>query len=159
IRDAGFFPEAELKRISEKQSLYDYMRSGKESIKQHIAVGDLANFATVKDIGRLSRNLASDNTVVRYWAALGLRKLGKDAAPAIPALTKALNDASPDVTIAAAEALYFAGVKEPAVKTLIKALKNPEMTVRLHALNIIDITCKYDEEVLKAIEEMLAQPN
>lgn len=158
IRDAGFFPEGEIKKISDKQPLYDYMRSGKESIKQHIAAADLADFATVKDLPALSKNLASANTVVRYWAALGLRKLGADARSAIPALTKALNDSSPDVAIAAAEALYFAGSQEPAIKALAKALKDPETTVRLHALNVIDVTCKYDKNILSAIAEMLQQP-
>ncbi|MGC4233427.1 MAG: sulfatase-like hydrolase/transferase [Niabella sp.] len=158
IRDAGFFPEGELKKISQKQPLYDYMRSGKESIQEHIAAADLANFATVKNANQLINNLGNENAVIRYWAALGLRKLGQDAKQAIPALTKALNDASPDVVIAAAEALYFAGLKEPAVKALVNALQDPETNVRLHALNIIDITCKYDKAVLKAIKEMLAKP-
>lgn len=157
-KDAGFFPEGELKKISEKQPLYDYMRSGKESIKEQIAAADLANFATVKDLPLLSKNLMSPNLIVRFWAAIGLRKLAAEAGHAIPELTKALNDPSPDVAIAAAEALYFAGSKAPAVQALIKALKNPETIVRLHALNVIDITCKHDKKVLKAIDDMLAHP-
>lgn len=158
VLDAGFFPEGELKKIADKQPLYDYMRSGKESIKRQMAAADLADFATSKDLTALTNNLTNANTVVRYWAALGLRRLGADASPAVPALKKALNDSSPDVAIASAEALYYAGLKEPAVAALIKALKDPETTVRLHALNVIDVTCKYDKEVLKAIELMLAQP-
>ena len=154
IRDAGFFPEGEIKKISDKQPMYDYMRSGKQSMDELIAVSDLAGFATVKDVPKLVQALKNKNDVVRYWAACGLLQLGDKARQAAPGLKLALTDSSPDVAITAAEALYRQGYKSESLHTLLQALNNPQVMVQVHALNVIDNNCRQEPSAVKAVTEV-----
>lgn len=154
IHDTGFIPEAEIKRISADQPLYDFMRSGAHSIDGLIAVSDLANFAKPKDIPKLKEYLVSENSLQRYWAACGLLQLGDKAKAAAPALKNALDDPSPDVAITAAEALYKLGLEDEAMQVLLAALEHAEGLVRLHALNVIDNTCKVDKNIEKAVSRL-----
>ena len=155
IRDAGFIPEGEVKRISDKQPVYDYMRSGQQPVDELIAVSDLANFATAKDIFKLTQSLKSTNAVIRYWAANGLLQLGEDAKYAVASLETALTDASADVAITSAEALYKLGHTAEALPVLLQSLNNPEIMVQLHALNVIDNSCRRDEQVIKAVSAVV----
>lgn len=149
--DAGLIPEGEMAKISQQTSLYDYMRSGQQSIDELIAASDLASFATVKDVAKLQNCLSAKNPSIRYWGASGLLQLGSEAKAAAPALKKALRDTSPDVAITAAEALYRLGYKDEAIPVLSKALDNNENMIRLHALNAIDNSCGTDGTLKETI--------
>lgn len=155
IHDAGFIPEGTLKKISDKHPVYDYMHSGAQSMDELIAVSDLAGFASVQDVPRLTRLLKSKNELVRYWAAVGLLQLGVKARGAIPYLKACLADTTADVAIIAAEALYKQGRKKESSQVLLQALKNPEVMVQLHALNAIDNTCQRDAAIVHAVNEVL----
>ncbi len=154
--DAGFIPEGVKEEISKKTSLYDYMRSGAQSVDQLIKVSDLANFATAKDVPKLVQYLSDKNAVIRYWAANGLLQLGDKAGAAIPALKKAVTDETPDVAIAAAEALYRLGHQKEGLDVLLMALNNPSVIVRVHAMNAIDNSCKRNEKIREAMAKVLA---
>jgi arylsulfatase A-like enzyme len=155
--DAGFIPEGLKEQISEKTTIYDYMRSGAQSIDQLIAVSNLANFATVKDVPKLVQYLSDKNNIIRYWAACGLLQLGDKAKAAIPALKNTLMDATPDVAITAAEALYRLGDQKDALPVLFKELDDKRNMTRLHALNVIDNSCQRDEQVHKAVAGLLTR--
>lgn len=155
--DAGFIPEGLKEAISIKTTIYDYMRSGAQSIDELIAVSDLANFATVKDIPTLSKYLSNQDDVIRYWAACGLLQMAGKAKEAAPALKKTLTDSSADVAITAAEALYRLGYKDESRQTLQQYLNTPEIMVQLHALNVIDNSCKGDQQLIKAVEDLAAK--
>lgn len=154
IKDAGFIPEGEMKRIAAKMPVYDYMRSGAQSMDQLIAVSDLANFATEKDVPKLTQFLKNKNELLRYWAACGLLQLGDKARAAIPRLKVALADTVPDVAITAAETLYRLGDKNESRQLLLQSLNNPEIMVQVHALNAIDNSCVLNDEVRKAVEAL-----
>ncbi len=156
IKDAGFIPEGEIRKIAEKQPVYDYMRSGKQSMDELIAISDLANFATAKDIPRLIHALKNQNNLIRYWAACGLLQLSDKAKPAIARLEASLTDTSSDVAVKAAETLYRLGYKKEARDALLRALNSPEVMVQLHALNVIDNNdFGKDELVKKAVAAIL----
>lgn len=154
VKDAGFIPEGQMKKVAAKMPVYDYMRSGAQSMDQLIAVSDLANFATAKDIPQLIQLLKSKNDWVRYWAACGLLQLGNKAGAAAPGLKTALADTVPDVAITAAEALYRLGEKNESRQLLLRSLNNPEIMVQVHALNVIDNSCNGDAELRKAVESV-----
>lgn len=157
IKDAGFIPEGELKKITAKMPVYDYMRSGAQSMDQLIAVSDLAGFATVKDVSKLSKLLSNPNVLIRYWAACGLLQLGDKAKAVIPVLKRSLTDPSADVAITAAETLYRLGDKNESLQLLLEALKDPDVMVQVHALNAIDNSCERTEPVRKAVASLLAE--
>ena len=156
--DAGFIPEGSKEQISEKTTIYDYMRSGAQSIDELIAVSDLANFATVKDLPKLVQYLSDKNSVIRYWAASGLLQLGNKAKTAVPALKNKLADSNPDVAITVAEALYRLGYQKEALPVLFNEFDDKRNMVRLHALNVIDNSCKRDEQIRKEVADLLARP-
>lgn len=157
IKDAGFIPEGAIEKITKKMPVYDYMRSGAQSMERLIAVSDLANFATVKDIPRLTKYLADPDELIRYWAACGLLQLGDKARTALPALKKSLTDPSADVAITAAEALYKLGDEKESVQLLLQSLRDPRIMVQVHALNAIDNSCKPDAQIRKAVENLAAR--
>ena len=68
--------------------------------------------------------------------ATGLLALGAGAAPAKPALLIALDDPSPDVRLAAAEALARLGELNRALRTIETVLRIDDVFVRLAALNV-----------------------
>ena len=71
-----------------------------------------------KHLATLRTDLADRDNAVRYWAAVGLTALGAEARPAAGALRKALEDSSPCVRIAAADALLSLAAKSGKVKNL-----------------------------------------
>jgi len=73
---------------------------------------------------------------VRYWAVVGLRvncKEDRTVERAKDAVAKLLDDPSPVVRIAAAQALCDWGQEEAALPVLVQALEHDSDTVRLHA--------------------------
>ncbi|MBI5397341.1 MAG: sulfatase-like hydrolase/transferase [Verrucomicrobia bacterium] len=87
---------------------------------------------------RLTALLGNADAAMRWWGALGLVALGKDAKPAESALRKALVDDSPSVRIAAAEAIGNLGDHAAALPVLTKALEHDAPLVRLAAMNVLD---------------------
>lgn len=64
--------------------------------------------------------------------------LKDNARSAIPQLKKALNDVSPSVQLVAAEALYKMGVKQLALKAIVRQLNCGIIGVQCYAFNVID---------------------
>jgi hypothetical protein len=78
-------------------------------------------------IGPLAARLGADRPpIVRVRAALALRMIGPKAAPAIPSLTKALDDPRRDVRLAAAEALL--AIESPGSAAAIRTLADAELS-------------------------------
>jgi hypothetical protein len=78
-----------------------------------------------------------DHPVMRYWGATGCTIQGEAAAPARSQLRKLLEDPSPSVRVAAAEALCVLGDKKTGFDGLIDILKETEdPVVSLEALNV-----------------------
>jgi uncharacterized sulfatase len=107
IRDVGLLPEGEFHRRSAGSSPYDFGQDAtKYPFERVYAAADLASSLKPGTAAALKTSLGDPETGVRYWAVLGLLMRGIDGVNAAhDELTKALDDASPDVRIAAAEAL------------------------------------------------------
>ena len=107
IRDAGLLPEGEMHRRSAGSTPYDFAHDGAQfDFAKLYAIADLASSPAPEATPALITALADADSGVRCWAALGLLMRGPDAVKtARDALTKALDDAAPDVRLTAAEAL------------------------------------------------------
>jgi len=105
--DLGFIPEPLMAEINATDmTIYDWARG--EGNYPLDALIDLANLAAAQDPDNLSvfqKELGNENPVIRYWAALGLRLLGKEAAPAEEDLQKATKDSDFSTRITALMAL------------------------------------------------------
>ena len=101
-----------------------------------------ADIASLRDPGQLDAIigfLGDPNPTVRYWGANGCLILKEKAAPAREALLNVLDDDTPDVRIAAAEALCHLGASDAAIPVFIAALDSDNEMVRVHALNSLQI--------------------
>lgn len=87
---------------------------------------------------QLAALLARSDAALRWWGAMGLAALGKEAAPVEPALRARLSDESPSVRVAAAEAIGNIGDDAAALGVLTQALTHASPLVRLEALNVLD---------------------
>ena len=137
IFDTGFIPEADLIRRSVDTPAYDYMRTDNVRLYEMMEAADIASLGDEKNIGILTEYLKNKDSAIRYWGITGLLILGEKAAPAKEELIKAIDDESPNVTVAAAEILYKLGEKEIATRSLLRVLEYPEDKAICHALNAI----------------------
>ncbi len=99
-----------------------------------LAAAELANRRDPADLDTLVAVLRSEDSAVRRWGAIGLVALGAAAAPARGPLRDALDDASAEVRILAAETLAATGEIAPALAVLGEALRDRDPFTRLAAL-------------------------
>lgn len=89
-------------------------------------------------IESLIEDLACPEARVRVAAARGLRETSRRARPAVPALSRALQDDDPHVRYLAADALSEIGPEAPhAVPDLIRALRDPYPRIRCLAADAL----------------------
>lgn len=155
IRDAGFIPEGEMIERTKNSTPYDYMRGGDVNLEEIIDVAEASTRATEQDIPRLTEYLNSENSVIRYWGATGLLILDKKARPAINELRVAAGDASADVAVVAAEALYRLGEVEAGRKAILAVLKSENAFARTRALNAISNLDDNSDAVRNGVIQMV----
>lgn len=114
IRDVGLLPEGEIHSRSKGISPYDMAREGNGYPSPRVFLtAELASGLKPRFVPAMTAALRDEDSVVRYWGALGLLMRGRETIGANrEELRSALNDASPYVRIVAAEALGQHG--EPA---------------------------------------------
>lgn len=145
IRDVGFLPEGEMNRRSANTSPYDLGHDpAKYPFERILDTAELASLLKPDAIPALQRAITDSDNAVRYWAVLGLLLRGAAGVNAGHGeLVKALEDASPDVRIAAAEALGRYGSEAdvqrvlPLLGQLADWSKNDVFTT-MAALNALD---------------------
>jgi N-sulfoglucosamine sulfohydrolase len=156
LKDVGFIPEAILFEIAKKTPLYDYARSGQYDLERIIATADMASSRNPAHAKELIKRLTDTDPVVRYWAVTGLTILNEGSAKNL--LQKSLNDSETAVRIAAAEALYVTNADKPgAIAALTGALKSDNPYVRLHALNILDLTGQDAKPAFELVKKIADQ--
>lgn len=152
ILDVGFLPEGEVFTRSAGGSPYDMARSAsseentvdEKSLSRIVEVAELASMLDADALPTLRKHLADGNSVVRYWAAMGLLMRGEAALASTGVeLESALADESPHVRIAAAEALGRYGddsQRKAALAALVElaSLDENDVFVSMSALNAID---------------------
>ncbi len=107
VRDVGLLPEPEFQARSKGSTPYQTGHDPKlyayDAVKRE---ADMAAAGRAADTAQLVRDLANGDSGVRYWAATGLLiREAKGVTAGAEGLRKALDDSSPSVRIAAAEAL------------------------------------------------------
>lgn len=125
IQDVGFLPEYEMHRRAGSDAPY---RMGHDPQRYNalrvINMAELATKARPSEVPVLLTALTDKDNAIRYWAAIGLLRQGKElTASALEALRKALADEAPNVAIIAAEALARYGAaadRKPAVEVLLQ---------------------------------------
>ncbi len=145
IRDLGFLPEGERLARAQGQPLYDFGHDeSKYPFERVFAAAELASSLQADALPELKKALMDSDSGVRYWAALGLRLHGATAVVAAKSeLRAALTDSSPEVRVAAAQALAQFGDAAEA-SAAIAALANlapwgpNDVFVSMAALNALD---------------------
>jgi len=172
IRDVGLLPEAEIHSRSKDSTPYEMGHDLRRyPIQNVLAAAEMASWLDLSkaakpvvfiDIPRLVKQLADEDSGVRYWAAMGLLMRGAQGVRGAAApLRKALGDGAPSVRIVAAEALgRFGGAEDldQAVKTLIE-LAPPDKNgvyVAMAALNAIDRLGEKGKPARQALKGMSA---
>ena len=137
--DLGLLPEYERDRRAEGTTPWDVrLDPTKNPVARLQDAADLAGAMDPANLDRLVALLAGADPAVRWWGAVGLVALGKQAAPAQAAVRKALEDPSPNVRVAAAEAMANLGKVDLALPVLTAALAHETAFIRLRAMNVLD---------------------
>ncbi|MDH7569843.1 MAG: HEAT repeat domain-containing protein, partial [Armatimonadota bacterium] len=147
VRDVGFLPEAEVNRRSGTASPYDMARTpGRYHFERVFEAAERASSLDASVLPQLRAGLTDRDSGVRYWSVLGLRMRGAAAvASSGETLRRLLDDESPSVRVAAAEALAAFGegaVLYAAGKTLAALLQEEgdDVPTVLAVLNAVEQT-------------------
>jgi uncharacterized sulfatase len=152
--DTGLIPEADLRRRAQGSSEYEYARGGDYALEQILDTALLVGQGP-EVLPQLVKRLNDNDAAIRYWAATGLANLGPSAISADQSLRELLSDASPDVRIAAAQALCRLGQVETGLPPLVAELKHESPWVRLAAANAIDYLGKQAAPAVPAMQSFV----
>lgn len=146
ILDVLFLPEGEMHRRSAGGSPYDMAREpGRYPFERVFATAELASSLKSGAAPKLLAALADADAAVRWWAAQGFLMRGPAAVrPAQAELRRALEDVSPDVRIAAAEALAAHGDEPDRLRALavlgpLADARRNDVFTAVAALNALDL--------------------
>jgi uncharacterized sulfatase len=163
IKDVGFLPEWEIHTRSKGSSPYEVGHDpARYDFDSVYAAAKLASSMRQADLPAITQLLASRDSAVRYWGAVGLLSQGKAGAQAAHSkLRAALRDDSPIVRINAAESLGRFGDssdQSAALKVLIaEAQPRANPYVRMAAWNAIDYLDDRARPALETIRQLPAE--
>jgi len=158
-RDAGLLPESDVLERAAGRTVYDVTHDPNLPLTEILATANRAAHAGPGDLPWLQTRLKHSDPAVRYWAAVGCAVLAERAAPAEESLLTCLKDASPNVRIAAAEALCACGQADRALPVLVDLLEHTNGHTALHALNIIDFIGQQARPAVPALRSLLKRTN
>src|SRR5699024_6922723 len=138
-QDLGFIPEGQINNLREGRSLYEAVRAKDVPIGEIIGTAELASFGSNEQLDELAKRLDHKNPSVRFWAAMGLAVAEEKAKSYEERLLKHMDDPSPAVRLAVAEALYVTGNSEKALYIIRKSLNHSDEFVKLRALNLLQV--------------------
>jgi len=161
VRDVGFLPEAEIHSRAGSDSPYEM---GHDNSRYDFdAIFQAANVATrkgKKTTEQLPGLIKSDDSAVRYWAAMGYLIRGKNGVrKGREVLVAALEDKSPSVRIIAAEALGRYGRNSEAKRAakVLMQYADPAkngICLSMYALNALDVIGEHANPHRDAIAKM-----
>lgn len=164
IRDVGFLPEDEIHARAQDATPYEVGHDKKRyDVAKVLKMAESASSLDAGVIPQLKRGLASPDSAVRYWAALGFLMRGRQAvASHSDHLRKALEDNAPSVRIVAAEALGKFGDPSDLNRVLsvlmtTASLEHNSVYVCLQALNALDELGPKTAPVLDQIKALPTQ--
>jgi arylsulfatase A-like enzyme len=145
VKDICLLPEIELHSRATGSTPYQTARDpAKVPLENILTAAGLASNLDPAAVPELTRLMTDPDSIVRWWATLGLHMRGGDAVTShVTALEKALGDDSPAVRIAAAQALGTYGNAaslEKSLKTLgeLAPPENNGVLVSMSALAAIE---------------------
>lgn len=138
IRDATFVAEEEMMAHTGGTSPYTWVRQGGGYPLDRIltVAGKVGDPRAVADQRAW---LTDDNSIIRYWAAVGFSANRKGAQEAQDDLRRLLNDPSAAVRIEAAGALLATSDAKIATQTLLEATLGTDLNAALHAARILEL--------------------
>ncbi len=164
VRDLGFLPEAERERRRGSLAPYtfgqDPARYPLERIRAAAEAASRPGHAGHAGDVRLAAGLNDPEPGVRYWAVMGFRIRGEAAVRAArAALLNRLEDESPSVAIAAAEALGQFGEPADVSRALDTLLRHARLDPRnqyvaVEALNALDHLGTRARTALPAVRQL-----
>lgn len=162
IRDVGLLPEADMQARAKGSTPYEVGHDPKRyPFERVFAAAELATSLKPNVTAKLVEAMQDADAGVRYWGAMGVLMRGAaEVKSAHAALTKVLDDSSPSVRIAAAEALGRFGSDDDLDKALqvLMNLSNcvdSGAYVAIQALNAIDAL---GDKAAKVREQVKALP-
>lgn len=153
--DTGLLPEQYLRDRAIGLSEYEFARGGEYPL-DHVLETALLMDQGVSALPELTERLSDDDVAVRFWAANGLTNLGAEASSAAEALLRTLNDDSPEVQIAAAQALCRMGRPEKALPVLADHLADERLFIRIAAANVVDRIGRQARPIIPDIQHALS---
>ena len=140
---------------------YEILRqAGGDKLSEQL--GEIAVLASSgkRALPKLLDAMEHDDAAVRYWGATGIGNTGPDAAEAEAVMSKALQDKSVSVRVAAARALCRMDEPERVLPVLVAALKGDNQWGRLQAAIVLDEIGEQARPVQPALKKALSgQPN
>ena len=156
IRDSGFLPEGMMVDMGKQAgSIHDLVRdSDRYPLEQLLTAAEMATVADAANLPKLQEMLKADHPAVRYWGAVGCIILDKKAAPAKESLVDLANgDDSPNVRIAAAEAIAGLGDTKLCLDVCTDLLSHNNEWIALHAANVLQHLGDEAKPVLDEIQK------
>ncbi len=138
--DIGFMPEPQMAAIDQNTSaptIYEFAQDqASYPLQAALQLANTVHLRNPENIPLCVKALGHTNETMRCWAMMGLRMLGRQAAPAKAEIEKALNDPAPSVRINAAITLGNLGEQERACQLLIQEARTA--TTDPHAFWALD---------------------
>ena len=139
LRDTGFLPESDMFRRAGDQTIWEMAQDDEKYPLARI-------YAAADAVGRPEKSyqdfeafFADADPAVRYWGVIGLMSMTELPQRAVSRLYELLDDSSPEVRIASAEALCRLQKPEKAVQVLGKELRSSDPYVRLLAASTLAV--------------------
>ena len=159
-KDLGLLAEAEYMIRSMESTPYDYANTGKFNIPEVLKAAEMVGML---DEVTIRQNLRSDDSGIRYWGVIGLMQFKEINTESIEKLKRLLQDESPSVQIAAAEALCQFGNSPEAIDALGKNALDDRPWVALQAARSIQLVGEQARPLIPimydVLDNNLAGPN
>lgn len=164
VRDVGLIPEPDYGRLAGDRALYDYMRSEDCPFDALLEAAQLATSPGSENMEAYARNLANENSAIRYWGMVGLLIHREDAAPYLDAIFTTVDDPSAAVATLATETLYRLNRKDVALAAYERMLEDTvnftptDRTFILNSVDAVDASSKQLKMQVKAMYENNTAP-
>jgi uncharacterized sulfatase len=151
--DLGLIPEAEINARQKKVGGPWGILQAEESAELMGQIRDTASQSLEGSeiLPQLREAVSHEDSVVRYWAAIGVGNLGEEGAEAAPLMENLLTDQAENVRIAAARALCRMGRPKQALPILVAVLDQGSQWARVQASNVLD---EMDDQALPVVDAM-----
>ncbi len=157
-RDVMFLPEYEIGLISKTGNAYEFrLDSTRYPLKEIYAAASLSGKRGAEIAIKQTELLRSKNSIVRYWAAMGLQcQSAETLHPFQEEIIRAMSDKYPPAAVTAAAIAYRNYKSSDAETKLISWIKSDNPDIALMAINYllyVDNKAPFVETV-KAVHEM-----